>query len=1017
MVKFLTSKHKTGLLVKAMLLLLVLNFSKSWGQILIPNTTPVTENFDAMGTSATAALPANWKISTAGAAAPTWTAAGNFTAVNFQASAGAPATGGRYNWGTTPAVDRALGIMTSGSYASPNSIMAFYQNTNASNLTQLTISYDAERYRINTAAASIQFYYSLDGFTWVSVAAGDIAAATFTTGASAYTFGSPLVVSMTGITITGLNIATNGNFYLRWNLNTTGSNSQGIGIDNVSVTADFTASCSAPTTTISPTTQTLCLGSVTTISISTSAASPNYTWQASTNGSSGWANVANGTPSGASYSGASSAVLTVTPGSTYYYRALVTDGSSTCTATSGTSTLVVNTSPTITTQPTNKTVCSGTGTTFSVAANGSPLTYQWQVNDGLGGGYVNVSGGLYTGGTTAILTLTNTTASMNTYSYQCVVSVSACSSVTSTTGVLTVNVTPALTITPTTQTICINTTTTIVVASSGSSPSYTWEASANGTSGWATVVNGTPSGITYTGINSASLGITSASTTTYYYRCIVTESGICAATSGTSTLVVTNTAPSVSTQPYNAVITTAQTATFTVAGSGSPTGYQWQVNSGSGFSNVSNGGVYSGATTTLLTITNPPISMNSYSYQCILSYICGTSTSSTAILFVSTPTSSNCPQMTGSFINACNGACSEGDNEILFFNSGAVSIPVSPANINVTYGSVFSPTITYTDGFTTNAAYTASLNSMSSASCTTLFVDAMAAGTIPANSVFMLLRNTACFTFDFSTFCPASTVYVLYSTDASWGTGGNFTNGGASGELRYFKSDFSAVSGGCVTNYNYQPNFLTGGDGASISFMDGGGAATAYFNNGCTPPPLVLPIQLLDFYGVQNGDKNDLIWKVTEEEQVKNYIVERSIDGTFFTKLSVIPTQDNNGLIKSYITEDLYPEKEITYYRLSTLEESGEIKKHQTIYVDRTDKNWNPLLYQDQENLVVEFKNRVPKNSIVSLFDLTGKLLIEQSITETQTKFNVSEVVSGIYFVKITSPYKTENFKVVIQKQ
>lgn len=228
---------------------LVLFSFNGFGQILIPNTTPLTENFDAMAASGTASLPSNWKMSPAGAAAPTWAAAGNFTAVNQQASSGAPATGARYNWGTS-ATERALGVMTSGGYASPNSIMAFYQNSNASAITDITISYDLERYRINTAAASVQFYYSLDGSTWTAVAAGNIAAASLPTGASAYNFTPGLTINVAAFTITGLSITNGSNIYLRWNLNTTGGNSQGIGIDNVSVTAAF--GVASPTITASP---------------------------------------------------------------------------------------------------------------------------------------------------------------------------------------------------------------------------------------------------------------------------------------------------------------------------------------------------------------------------------------------------------------------------------------------------------------------------------------------------------------------------------------------------------------------------------------------------------------------------------------------------------------------------------------------------------------------------------------------------------------------------------------------
>ncbi len=48
--------------------------------------------------------------------------------------------------------------------------------------------------------------------------------------------------------------------------------------------------------------------------------------------------------------------------------------------------------------------------------------------------------------------------------------------------------------------------------------------------------------------------------------------------------------------------------------------YQWQVNTGSGFTNISNGGVYSGATTASLTLSNTPTSMNGYKYRVIVTH-------------------------------------------------------------------------------------------------------------------------------------------------------------------------------------------------------------------------------------------------------------------------------------------------------------------------------------------------------------------------------------------------------------
>lgn len=225
---------------------LLLSAENLFSQILVPDATPVTQIFDGMGAALN--LPSNWRIHKS--ATPTW-AAGSVT-VTQQSSSGSPTTGGSYNWGST-AGERAAGVMSSGSYISPSSLMAWYQNTNASSISQLNISYDVERYRINTASAQVDFFYSLDGSTWISVTQGDVPASSLPTGASAYNFNPPqLTINVGSFNITSLNILNGESFYLRWNLNTTGTNSQGIGIDNVSVTATF--SVPSPDISVSPST-------------------------------------------------------------------------------------------------------------------------------------------------------------------------------------------------------------------------------------------------------------------------------------------------------------------------------------------------------------------------------------------------------------------------------------------------------------------------------------------------------------------------------------------------------------------------------------------------------------------------------------------------------------------------------------------------------------------------------------------------------------------------------------------
>jgi subtilisin-like proprotein convertase family protein len=100
--------------------------------------------------------------------------------------------------------------------------------------------------------------------------------------------------------------------------------------------------------------------------------------------------------------------------------------------------------------------------------------------------------------------------------------------------------------------------------------------------------------------------------------------GIAACTSPPRTVVVTVNQPATlnAALPADQTVCTDKVATFTAAptaGTG-PFTYQWQVSTDNGntFTNITNVGVYSGATTATLTITAPPLAMNLYQYRAVV---------------------------------------------------------------------------------------------------------------------------------------------------------------------------------------------------------------------------------------------------------------------------------------------------------------------------------------------------------------------------------------------------------------
>jgi len=130
---------------------------------------------------------------------------------------------------------------------------------------------------------------------------------------------------------------------------------------------------------------------------------------------------------------------------------------------------------------------------------------------------------------------------------------------------------PAVTTNPSASTVCANSSASFTVAGSNVT-SYQWQESQNSGGSYSNLSN---AGI-YSGVTTATLGISSAASTMngFLYRCVLTGACGSPATSGSASLTV-NTAPAFTTCPSNMTVGTSaiscsNTVTYTAIASGSP---------------------------------------------------------------------------------------------------------------------------------------------------------------------------------------------------------------------------------------------------------------------------------------------------------------------------------------------------------------------------------------------------------------------------------------------------------------
>jgi len=290
--------------------------------------------------------------------------------------------------------------------------------------------------------------------------------------------------------------------------------------------------------------------------------------------------------------------------------------------------LTLRTAPSITDHPSSDTKCPGESVTFSVSGSGSdPLSYQWRKD-----------GNDISGATESSYTIASVTAD-DAGDYDCVAS-NNCDSATSSAATLTVNETTAITAHPADATKCPGETATFSVTANGTNLTYQWQLDSGG--GFGDIPGATDSSYTTPVLTTADDG--------NQYRCIVDGACNGAVTSDPATLTVLD-ETSITTHPADATKCPGETATFSVTAAGASLTYQWQLDSGSGFSDIP-GATDSSYTTPVLTTGD-----NGNQYHCVVTGDCGSETSTAATLTVNETTAitshpadaTKCPGETATF--------------------------------------------------------------------------------------------------------------------------------------------------------------------------------------------------------------------------------------------------------------------------------------------------------------------------------------------------------------------------------
>lgn len=344
------------------------------------------------------------------------------------------------------------------------------------------------------------------------------------------------------------------------------------------------------------------------------------------------------------------------------------------------------------------------------------------------------------------------------------------------------------------------------------------------------------------------------------------------------------------------------------------------------------------------------------------------------------------PHLTSVIINSCqDGTCSEGHNEIVFGNTGDYSVNTIPANFDLYYGTAATVlTDNYTESLVTNATTTSQLNTQ--AGCAGTFVEGSNT-TIPANSSFIVVRNTLCpDALDWSSLCGMGPIYVIYTSDATWQTSGNFSN--SPDGMRYFNTVITTTTGDVFDiDYSFNSNNLTlGADGDYVTFDSDGGSATAYDNSGCTIDPIVLSSEIIEIKGEFHPVTANLYWSTSNEKNNSHFTIYHSPDGKDFKQIGIVAGSGNSTQLNEYRFNHIFPHPGMNYYKLHSTDYDGRTYYKGIVAVEA---DFNFSFYNSSINMI-----QLAYTSDIEIYTLDGKLIF--------THEEINEIPfdqSGMFFI------------------
>ncbi len=157
-----------------------------------------------------------------------------------------------------------------------------------------------------------------------------------------------------------------------------------------------------------------------------------------------------------------------------------------------------------------------------------------------------------------------------------------------------------------------------------------------------------------------------------------------------------------------------------------------------------------------------------------------------------------------------------------------------------------------------------------------------------------------------------------------------------------------------------------------------------------------LPLQWLNLTGSLNSSKQVVINFKVQENNVDNYLIEKSNDGRTFNTIASIYSK-GNGTNNYQFIEALALDG-VKYYRIKQIDVNGNFSYSSIIKLSNINKTTISIYPNPVKDIVTI--GGLPIGNIATITDIAGSTLVQFKIVSQSLQIDMSSYKSGVYFIK-----------------